>query len=72
MTTCRASFPARVLRRGTRDALRAQAVAARSYALTTDAGGALFDQYPDTRSQVYRGLTGEEAFDQPCGPRDRR
>jgi stage II sporulation protein D len=40
-------------------ALRAQAVAARSYALTTDAGGALFDQYPDTRSQVYRGRTGE-------------
>jgi stage II sporulation protein D len=42
-------------------ALQAQAVAARSYALTTDAGGALFDQYPDTRSQVYRGLTGEAA-----------
>ncbi|MGH2905938.1 MAG: SpoIID/LytB domain-containing protein [Solirubrobacterales bacterium] len=41
------------------DALRAQAVAARSYALTTDAGGALFDQYPDTRSQVYRGVSVE-------------
>ena len=40
-------------------ALRAQAVAARSYALTTDAGGSLFDQYPDTRSQMYRGVTAE-------------
>jgi stage II sporulation protein D len=44
-----------------REALKAQAVAARSYALTTDAGGAIFDQYPDTRSQVYRGVTGETA-----------
>lgn len=42
-----------------REALRAQSVAARSYALATDAGGALFDQYPDTRSQVYRGATAE-------------
>jgi stage II sporulation protein D len=41
------------------EALKAQAVAARSYALTTDAGGDLFDQYPDTRSQVYRGIAGE-------------
>ena len=43
------------------DALRAQAVAARSYALTTNRGGGVFDQYPDTRSQVYRGVTGETA-----------
>jgi stage II sporulation protein D len=43
------------------EVLKAQAVAARSYALTTDAGGALFDQYPDTRSQVYRGVDREEA-----------
>jgi stage II sporulation protein D len=42
-------------------ALQAQAVAARSYALATDAGGAVFDQYPDTRSQVYRGADGEQA-----------
>jgi stage II sporulation protein D len=42
------------------EALKAQAVAARSYALTTDAGGSLFDQYPDTRSQVYKGLDGEQ------------
>jgi SpoIID/LytB domain protein len=43
------------------DALKAQAVAARSYALTTHAGGDLFDQYPDTRSQVYRGMDSEQA-----------
>ena len=41
------------------EALKAQAVAARSYALSTDAGGELFDQYPDTRSQMYRGLAAE-------------
>jgi stage II sporulation protein D len=43
------------------EALKAQAIAARSYALTTDRGGPIFDQYPDTRSQVYRGVTGEAA-----------
>jgi stage II sporulation protein D len=42
------------------EALKTQAVAARSYALATDKPGP-FDQYPDTRSQVYRGLTGERA-----------
>lgn len=42
-----------------REALRAQAVAARSYALATKAGGSLFDQWPDTRSQVYRGVVAE-------------
>jgi len=41
------------------EALKAQALAARSYALTTDAGGPIFDQYPDTRSQVYKGASGE-------------
>ncbi len=41
------------------EALKAQAVAARSYALTTDRGGEVFDQYPDTRSQVYRGVSAE-------------
>jgi stage II sporulation protein D len=40
-------------------ALQAQAVAARTYALTTDAGGRGFDQYADTRSQVYRGYLSE-------------
>ena len=43
------------------DVLRAQAVTARTYALTTGAGGALFDQYPDTRSQMYRGVISETA-----------
>ena len=43
------------------EALKAQSVAARSYALTADVGGAAFDQYPDTRSQVYRGVVGEQA-----------
>lgn len=42
------------------EALKAQAVAARTYALATDAGGAVFDQYPDTRSQVYGGLDAEQ------------
>jgi stage II sporulation protein D len=41
------------------EALKAQAVAARTYALATNAGGTLFDQYADTRSQVYKGLSGE-------------
>ena len=40
-------------------ALQAQAVVARSYSLTTDAGGAVFDQYPDTRSQMYYGMSRE-------------
>jgi stage II sporulation protein D len=43
------------------ETLKAQALAARTYALTTDGGGAVFDQYPDTRSQVYRGVKGETA-----------
>ena len=41
------------------EALKAQAVAARSYAIATNRGGGVFDQYPDTRSQVYRGYGGE-------------
>ena len=41
------------------EALKAQAVAARTYALTTHAGGSAFDQYADTRSQVYRGVAAE-------------
>jgi len=41
------------------EALRAQAVAARTYAITTSKGGAGFDQYSDTRSQVYNGISGE-------------
>jgi stage II sporulation protein D len=42
------------------DALRAQAVAARTYALTTNAGGNQgFSQWADTRSQVYNGVAAE-------------
>jgi stage II sporulation protein D len=40
-------------------ALRAQAVAARSYALSSGVGGNGFELYDDTRSQVYGGLEGE-------------
>ena len=41
------------------EALKVQAVAARTYALATAKTSGAFDQYPDTRSQVYRGVTGE-------------
>ena len=43
------------------EALKAQAVAARSYAISTPVRGAGFDQYADTRSQVYGGLAAETA-----------
>jgi stage II sporulation protein D len=43
------------------EALKAQAVAARTYALTTMKPTASFDVYPDTRSQVYGGVAAEEA-----------
>ena len=42
-----------------REALKAQAVAARTYALATSLRGGVFHLYPDTRSQVYRGGSGE-------------
>ena len=41
------------------EALKAQAVAARSYALATRAVGAPFDVYSDTRSQMYLGVLHE-------------
>jgi len=41
------------------EALKAQAVAARTYALTTSKAGAGFEHYPDTRSQVYGGAGAE-------------
>lgn len=40
-------------------ALRAQSVAARSYALTTKVSGSGYDLYDDTRSQVYGGKSSE-------------
>jgi len=42
-------------------ALRAQAVAARSFALSVDVDGNGFDLYDDTRSQVYEGIASETA-----------
>ncbi len=41
------------------EALKAQAVSARTYAITTSKAGAGFDQYADTRSQVYGGVAAE-------------
>ena len=41
-------------------ALRAQAVAARSYALATRRSSGVFDAYADVRSQVYGGLESED------------
>jgi len=43
------------------EALKAQAVAARTYAITSDKPGAGFEHYADTRSQVYRGVAAERA-----------
>ena len=43
------------------EALKAQAVAARSYALAHRLGGKGFDLYADVRSQVYGGVRGEHA-----------
>jgi stage II sporulation protein D len=41
------------------EALKVQAVAARSYALASSVTGRSFDVYDDTRSQVYDGIAGE-------------
>jgi SpoIID/LytB domain protein len=54
------------------EALKVQAVAARTYALATRKTTGSFDQYPDTRSQVYKGVVGESvssnaAVDQTAG-----
>jgi stage II sporulation protein D len=43
------------------EALKVQAVAARSYALSSQVNGNGFGLYDDTRSQVYRGISGETA-----------
>jgi stage II sporulation protein D len=42
------------------EALKAQAVAARTYALATVVKGKPFDLYADVRSQVYLGVAGEQ------------
>ena len=47
------------------EALKAQAIAARSYALShVHPTTGTFDVYDDTRSQVYRGQQGETAADE--------
>ena len=43
------------------EALKAQAVAARSYGISTAVHGSGFDVYDDTRSQVYGGVAAETA-----------
>ena len=43
------------------EALKAQAVAARTYALTTNKDGDGFDHYASTSSQVYGGVAAEQA-----------
>ena len=43
------------------EALKAQAVAARSYAIATPVKGNGFDQYDDPRSQLYAGVSAEAA-----------
>jgi stage II sporulation protein D len=43
------------------EALRAQAVAARTYAVATSKNGEGYDQFADTRSQMYPGISGEDA-----------
>lgn len=43
------------------DALKAQAVVARTYALTVKKPGVGFDQFADTRSQAYGGVAAETA-----------
>jgi stage II sporulation protein D len=42
-------------------ALEAQAIAARTYAITTTVGGLGYDLYSDTRSQMYGGVSAETA-----------
>ncbi len=43
------------------EALKVQAVAARTYAITTTVNRGAFDVYSDTRSQMYRGVAAEGA-----------
>ena len=52
------------------EALKAQAVAARSYALSHRVSGKTFDLYADVRSQVYGGIAGREPAHDRRGPGD--
>ena len=42
------------------EALKSQAVAARSYAVSSPPRSKIYDHLPDTRSQVYTGVSGEQ------------
>ena len=53
--------PAEMPQNWSPEALKAQAVAARSYALATRNVAAPYDAYADTRSQMYLGLSAESA-----------
>ena len=70
-TTCRASSRPSRPPRGRPRRCKAQAIAARTYAITT-AKSADFDHYADTRSQVYKGVGIETAVDQRGGRRHPR
>ena len=54
------------------EALKVQAVAARTYAITTSVGGGTFDLYSDTRSQMYGGVAAETPVDRRGRRRDPR
>ena len=54
------------------EALKAQAVTARTYALATRKPDGPFDLYPDTRSQVYRGVIAEGVRSNAAVSRHRR
>ncbi|MDQ2984574.1 MAG: SpoIID/LytB domain-containing protein [Actinomycetota bacterium] len=53
--------PSEMPRDWSQEALKAQAIVARSYAAAHLHSGGGFDLYQDTRSQVYRGIRGEAA-----------
>lgn len=55
----RGSLPAELFPSWPVPTLRAFAIAIRSIALSTDVGGAGFELYPDTRTQVYKGVKVE-------------
>ena len=51
-------------------ALKVQAVAARTYAITSSVEATALDLYPDTRSQMYGGVAAETAADRCRGSGD--
>ena len=61
MTTCAAWCAEEMPSSWAAQALDAQAVAARTYAITTTVGATGYDVYSDTRSQMYGGVRAETA-----------